>query len=201
MKEGIRILGIDDSPFEKYRIGKGRKKHERAKKVLIVGAVYRQNIVEGILSTCVAQDGTDATSKLQKMISKSRFLSQIKLILMHGTMVAGLNVVDILQLSEKLKIPIIAVTKRKPDMKGVYNALKKANAKTFNRKRKIIERIVKYSGEFYKIKVNGNIYYIQTVKMNKNDAINILNKFGIEPLRLAHIVGSGIVKGESSGRL
>lgn len=196
MKEGIRVLGIDDSPFEKY--GKGRK---GSGKVLVIGAIYRQNVVEGILSTHVTRDGTDATLKLERMISKSRFLPQIKLILIHGTMIAGLNVVDIQLLSEKLKIPVIAVTRRKADMAQVYNALKKADARTFEKKKRIIEKTMEGSGEFSKMKIKGNSYYIQGTGINKNTAVNILNRFGIKPIRLAHIIASGIVKGESSGRI
>ena len=191
-KEGIRVIGIDDSPFDKQN---------KSKKVLVIGVIYRQNIVEGILSTHITRDGTDSTLKLQKMISESRFSSQIKIILLHGTMMAGLNVIDIQKLSENLKLPVIAVTKTKPDMKSVYDALKKANPKTFEMKKKIIERIAEKCGEFEKTNIKGDKYYIQSAGMTQMEAADILSKFGIESLRLAHIIGSGIVKGESSGRI
>jgi len=195
MKEGIRVLGIDDSPFNKS----GRKK-----RVLIVGAVYRNGIVEGVLSTFITKDGTDSTSKLSRMVSKSRFLQQIRLIIIHGTMMAGLNVVDIHSLSQKLGVPVIAVTKRRPDMERVYNALRKSSMKTgikaFNAKRSIIEKAEKAAG-FSKARIKGETYFIQPAGIDAKKAEELLNRFGVVALRLAHIIGSGIVKGESSGRI
>jgi len=191
MKEGIRVLGIDDSPFDKSG---------REKRVLIVGTVYRNGIVEGVLSTFITKDGTDSTIKLSRMVSKSRFLQQIKLIIIHGTMMAGLNVVDIHRLSQKLRVPVIAVIKRKPDMERVYNALRKSSIRTFNAKRKIIEKAGKAAG-FSKARIKGETYFIQPAGIDARKSEESLNRLGVGALRLAHIIGSGIVKGESSGRI
>lgn len=191
MKEGIRVLGIDDSPFNKS----GRKK-----RVLIVGAVYRNGIVEGVLSTFITKDGTDSTIKLSRMVSKSRFLQQIRIIIIHGTMMAGLNVVDIHSLSRKLGIPVIAVTKRRPNMERVYNALKKSSIRTFNAKKMIIEKAER-AARFSKANIKGETYFIQPAGIDAREAEKTLNRFGVGALRLAHIIGSGIIKGESSGRI
>ena len=192
MKRGIRILGIDDSPFEKY--GKG-------KKVLVIGVVYRDGIVEGVISAHMTKDGADSTSKLYGMVSGSRFLQQIKLILIHGTMLAGLNVTDISLLSRKLNIPVIAVTRKKPEMGSVYSALRKSNARTSGSKIRMLKRIIDETGEFHKIDVNDETYYVQSAGIDGKDAESLLRKFGLAPLRLAHIIGSGVVNGESSGRI
>ena len=199
MKEGIRILGIDDSPFEKRE--KHGKKYRKKNKVLVVGIVYRQDIVEGVISAHITQDGTDSNFQLQRMINNSKFLPQIKLILLHGTMMAGLNVVDIKKLSKNLHVPIIAITRRKPNMKNVYNALKKSNTDTFERKKRIIDEVVASAGGFHKTTIKGESYYIQSFGLEAKKAANLLNSFGIESLRLAHLIGSGIVKGESNGRI
>jgi len=199
VKEGIRVLGIDDSPFENHE--KHGKKHGKKNKVLVVGVVYRQDIVEGLMSTRITKDGTDSNLQLQRMVNNSKFLPQIKLILLHGTMMAGLNVVDIKKLSKNLHIPIIAITRRKPNMKNVYNALRKSNTDTFERKKRIIEDVADSAGGFHKTTIKGESYYVQSFGLDAKKAANILNSFGIESLRLAHLIGSGIVKGESNGRI
>ena len=103
MKSGIRIVAIDDSKFSPGE-----------KEVLVVGVVERLGIVEGVLSCRVEADGTDATAKIIGMLSDSRFLEQIRLIVINGTTVAGMNVVDITRLHSRFKMPVMAVTRKRP---------------------------------------------------------------------------------------
>ncbi|MEM2974527.1 MAG: DUF99 family protein, partial [Candidatus Micrarchaeia archaeon] len=131
------------------------------------------------------------------MVSNSRFAQQIRLVLLHGTMMAGLNVVDIVKLSQRLKVPIIAVTRRKPEMERVYNALRKSDKRTFETKKKIIAK----TAGFTKVRLGGDVFFIQPAGIDAKKAEELLRRFGVGSLRLAHIVGSGIMKGESSGRL
>lgn len=195
IKQGIRIVGIDDSPFEKHGPGK---------EVLVIGVVQRRDIVEGILSTAVAKDGNDATQSIIAMIKKSRFLSQVRLILLNSIMLAGFNVVDIQKVHGQLSIPVIALTRRKPNMAKVMLALKKSSKtkKEYERKAKIVNEL----GSSKEVSIRSKIVglkkaYIQTAGIDAEEAQALLNKFGIEPLRLAHIIGSGVVTGESSGRI
>ena len=54
-KKEIRVIGIDDAPFNKF--GKGN--------VLVVGVVFRGGMwLDGVLSTKVKVDGTNSTKKL-----------------------------------------------------------------------------------------------------------------------------------------
>lgn len=56
-KKEIRVIGIDDSPFNKFK----------DKKALIVGVVMRGGLyVDGILSAKVDVDGDDSTKKFLK---------------------------------------------------------------------------------------------------------------------------------------
>lgn len=195
VKRGIRIVGIDDSPFEKF--GSGRR-------VLVVGVVQRDAVIEGVLSTQVTKDGNDATAKLIKMLRSSRFMPQIRLLLLNGIMLAGFNVVDIDALHAKLGIPVIALTRRKPDMRDVISALRKASKTRREYERKVA--IIGKAGQPYEIEVElkdlgTRKISIQTAGLSPEDAGALLRRFGIGPLRLAHIIGSGVVTGESSGRI
>lgn len=181
LKRGIRILGIDDAPFKRGTHGR----------VLVVGVVWRDGIFEGVLSTHVQIDGDDSTVKILKMIERSRFARQIKLVMLHGIMFGGFNVVDIKKISQKLNIPVIGITRRKPNMAKVIKALQ--NVRNFKAKLKKIER----AGP--SLRLDG--FYGQLARIDSTIAQKVLQRFGIAPIRAAHIIASGVVSGESSGRI
>ena len=183
MKSGIRILSIDDSPFRK-----GEKRD------LVIGIVSRGSTIEGVLSFYVEIDGSDATDKILKKVKESRFSREIKLIAINGVTLAGLNIVDIKRLSEILGIPIIAITRRKPNKKAMENAIKNSG-KDIKKKISLLREINRLSKNIYL-----NNLYIQYIGISKSD----LGKFvgeAYQMLRLAHIIASGVVKGESRGRV
>ena len=181
LKGGIRILAIEDAPFKRSQ-----------EKDLIVGVIGRQELVEGILSSYVAVDGDDATDRILKMVKKSRFRDQIALIALNGVTLAGLNLVDIVSLSKQLKMPIIAITRKRPHENLLAAAIKKYGNKkklaTLQSVNKKIE-IERYGG-----------YYIQIIGIDKKTAMKMLQKC-VELLRLAHITASGVTTGESTGRI
>lgn len=184
MKSGIRIIAIEDSPFS-------RKKKE----CMLVGVVGRQDIIEGILSFNVEVDGSDSTDAILKAIKKSRFLDQIRLVALNGNTVAGMNIIDIVKLSMALKIPVIAITRKKPHPKDLKAAIRKAAPRNYTEKSRLLDKIGK-SAEISKI--SG--YYVQRVNANDAD-IRELVESSARLLRLAHIIASGISTGESKGRL
>jgi len=179
----IRVLGVDDSP-------KGTDG-----KVLVAGVVCRGGTIEGVLSAHVAFDGDDSTRKTVGMLERSRFASQVKVIMLNSIMLGGLNVVDIHKLSERFGVPVIAVTRHKPRMEKV----KKAIGHVKNVKGKL-ERLAS-AGESLEFSVNGTRRFAQIAGVSKGDAQLIFKMVGLEPVRLAHIIASGIVTGESKGRL
>ena len=82
MKPEIRVLGLDDAPFERDD-----------EEVLVVGTIFRgSNFMDGLLSTEVAVDGDDATGKIIKMVNSSRHKPQLKVIMTDGIAFGGFNV-------------------------------------------------------------------------------------------------------------
>ncbi|MGC9129837.1 MAG: DUF99 family protein [Candidatus Micrarchaeia archaeon] len=183
MKEGIRILSIDDSPFSKDD-----------DEVLVVGVVSRGEIVEGVISFYVSVDGDDATEKIIKKLSSSRFLRQVKLIAMNGITLGGLNIVDAEKLGSKFNLPILAITRRKPNKKAMMNAIRKSG-KNVNEKLMLLEKINKRMGAS---RINN--LYVQYLGIKKRELEKFVEK-AYPMLRLAHIIASGVVKGESKGRV
>ncbi|MFH0817572.1 MAG: DUF99 family protein [Candidatus Micrarchaeota archaeon] len=188
MKQGIRVLGIDDSPFLRSD-----------KTTLIVGVVCRKEsefsksqglIVEGVLSTHVLVDGDNGTAKLCEMILRSRFRQELCAIMLNGIMLAGFNAVDIVALSEKTNLPVLALTRKKPDQMAVFRAIK--NTKNWE------EKLLRIQAAGPSKCIEG--WHAQLTEIDLNDARDIIRVFGNGPQRLAHIIASGIVDGESHGR-
>lgn len=185
MKPEIRILGIDDSPFDKFK----------DRDALVVGVLYRGgHYLDGVLSTRVQVDGDDATVQLIKMVNASRFREQLRCIMLDGIALAGFNVVNIRQLHQKTGVAVIVVMRERPDTDRLYAALRR-----LGQGQKI--RLIAQAGKASKA---GNIY-IQVAGISLADAKSVVQLSAIhahipEPLRVAHLISAGIVMGESKGR-
>jgi hypothetical protein len=188
-KPEMRIIGIDDSPLI-------------AKEVLVVGAIMRGGgWLDGLLSTCVEKDGTDATEKIARMIADSRNRGQIRVAMLNGVTFGGFNVVDVERLSEETGLPVIAVMRRRPDMESIARAL--THLSEPERRYEAIRRAGPI-GEV-KTKWRGGPVYYQCKGMEKEDAARLIVDTAVhsrlpEPLRVAHIIATGVVLGESSRR-
>ena len=184
LKKEIRVIGIDDSPFDKFRDSKA----------LVVGVVMRGGSwVDGILSAKVNVDGDDATKNIANMINKCKFKPQLQCIFLDGIAVAGFNVVDVKELSKKTKLPVVVVIRRMPDINNIKKTLIK-----IKKKNKIM--LIGEAGDVIPI---GNIF-VQLAGIDLECAVKILKivctrSFVPEPLRLAHLIASGITLGESRG--
>lgn len=186
MKAQARVLGIDDGCFEKFR----------SRTALVVGIVSRlDGYVEGILATKIQVDGADSTAKLASMIKNSRFGAQLRAIMIHGFTLAGFNIVDIYTLHKKTKIPVICVLRKHPDEGKVLNALKRLKNK---------EKKIKLFKKVGKMEKSGSLYF-KAIGIDDQEAKNLIKKTTHrgnmpEPVRLAHLIASGVSRGESKGR-
>jgi len=190
IKPEIRILGIDDGPFTRNE-----------KEVLVIGVICRGNdCLDGLISTKVTVDGLDATKKLVEMINKTKHKPQLKVVMLDGITLGGFNLVDIKVLSKKTSLPVIVINRKKPD----FSSIKKALIKHFD-DWDVRWKIIKKTGRVKVLNVEDKfkIYY-QCVGLRKEEAedmiiLSIKRAQIPEPLRIAHIIASGVVKGESEG--
>ena len=185
VKKEIRVIGIDDSPFNKFK----------DKKILVVGVVMRGGLyIDGVLSTKVSVDGSDSTNNIAGMINKCKFKPQLQCIFLDGIAVAGFNVIDVKELNKKTKLPVIVVIRRNPDVENIKKTLIK-----INQKQKI--RLIEKAGKVIQL----NDIYVQLVGVNLEKAKEILKivctrSLLPEPIRLAHLIAAGVALGESKGR-
>lgn len=184
LKKEIRVIGIDDGPFFQFRTGK----------VLIIGTIFRGGLcMEGVITTTAKVDGDDATQKIANMIMHSRF-KQVQCIFLGGITVGGFNVVDLKKLFQLTKIPVIAVIRKKPDVEKIHRTLHDLGMQ---------KQLRVMHGLPIPTKI-GKVY-VQYVGISSERAKEFLRitttRADIpEPLRAAHLIAAGIVKGESRGR-
>lgn len=189
MKKQIRVLGIDDSPF---RFGD--------QKALVVGALVRvPSYLEGVLRTEVAVDGTDSTRVIIDTVAGSRFKDQVKLIMLDGIALAGFNVVDIDAIHGELGIPVLTVTRDRPDFEKMRSALQKYFEDWEERYRLMTKH------QLRELPTSYNPVYACGVGLEWRELAAIVRATTVrgvvpEPLRIAHLVASAMVKGESYGR-
>jgi len=180
MKRGARVLAIDDAPFSKGE-----------EDVLVVGVVWRSGIVEGVLSTRVKKDGSDSTRRLIALVKGTRFKEGLRLILLHSVTLAGFNIVDINELARATGVPVLTLVRKRPNMGDVEKALKRFD--DFERRWGLIKR----AGRIYRIRG----FYCQLAGLGEREAEEALERFGVEGVRLAHLIASGVTRGESKGRM
>jgi len=189
MKRQIRILGIDDAPFtfhEKY--------------VTVIGVVMRGGeYLECVLRSQVTIDGIEATVICEQMIKNSRHRRQLKAVMIDGACLGGFNVVDIDGLSESTQLPVITITRDKPDQIKIKHALQK-NFKDWKERWTLLQK-----RSLQKIPTQHNPIYIKCTGISLEEAKEIINISTIrgvipEPIRVAHLIASGITRGESYGK-
>jgi len=183
MPNKIRAIAFDDGYFS-----------PSSTKTKLIGVIYRSDAqVEGIVCKDIEIDSLDSTEIIINMIKYSRFSDQVRYVFLSGINFAGFNIVDLQKLHSELKIPVIAVMKKKPNFEKIKTALQK-----FPDANKRIS-LIKKAGALHSYKK----IFFQKAGLNEKQAQHIIDTFTYtsnmpEPVRLAHIIASGITMGEST---
>jgi len=186
IKPEIRVLGVDDGVFIPHSKGL----------VDVVGVVFRGGYwLDGVMRTEVEVDGLDGTEKVASMIIESPHYKQLRIIMLSGITLAGFNVVDIKELYNKTGLPVIAITRDMPNMKEIEQAIERLPEKE---KR---WRAIQNAGEMIKVQTRKKEepIYMQIAGIKREDAEKIVKITSTrsnipEPLRVAHIIASGLTK-------
>jgi uncharacterized protein len=189
MKQQIRLLGIDDSPFtftEKY--------------ATVIGIIMRGgSYIECVLSSQVSVDGTDATNICKEMIENTRHKKQLRAVMLDGIALGGFNIVNIQELCSATNLPIITVTRDNPDFEKIEKALRK-NFEDWKDRLNLMKK-----GELHKIETSHNPIYVKCAGISLAETKEIIKLSTIrgvipEPIRVAHLIASGVTRGESYGK-
>ncbi len=183
----FHVLGIDDSPFDK----------RQAEPVRIVAVLMEGNdLVEGMAVTEFPVDGDDASRFLAEWIKKMRWEAALNAVVLGGITLAGLGLVDIEDLAERLGLAVLAVTRRATGRSRIGEALDAAG---------LTDRLPIVNRTPAAIRVHPGLH-LAFAGTDREHAIALvdatLRKSRMpEPLRLAHLIASALVRGQSRGRV
>ena len=189
MKSQVRVLGIDDSPFE---FGDST--------ALVVGALMRiPDYLESVMKTEVHVDGTDGTARVVEMVRKSRYRDQVKLMLIDGIALAGFNVLDIEEIHSSLEIPVLTITRDRPDFAKMRSAL----MRYFPDWKERYELLTR--NELKEIPTEHKPIYASGLGLEWAQFEELVRQSTVrgavpEALRVAHLIASAMIRGESYGR-
>ena len=180
------IVGFDDFPFERDYRGNVR----------VVGAVYSGLRLEGILSAQIRRDGVNSTDMIAHLVQHSKFYPSLHLVMLQGIAMSGFNVVDIHRLAEALELPVLVVSRKKPNLKAIEEALL-SKVRGGTRKWALIQKAGPVEP------VAG--VYVQRAGLTLAQAQQTIQRLAIhsnipEPLRTAHLIAGGIATGQSRAR-
>jgi len=189
MKPEVRLLGIDDGPF-----------HFTDKKTVIIGVVMRASgYLEGVLKKEITIDGAEATDLVVNMIKHTRHRRQLKAMMLDGVALGGFNIVDIDKVFDLTRLPVITVTRDRPNFDKIKTALQ-AHFDDWEMRFDLLLR-----GELFELETSYNPIYVKCAGVSFEEAKEIITLATIrgvipEPIRVAHIIASGILRGESYGK-
>lgn len=178
----IRVIGFDDAPFK-------RKKGSR---VHLSGIVCADTRFEGMVWGQIRQDGWNATDTICKLLIGSKFLPQLHLVLLDGIGFGGFNIIDLPLLSERLALPCVAVMRRQPSLADIEQALRRLPQP--EKRLRLLQR----AGEIYAFPP----FFFQVCGESPEVIAQVLQRLTDcgnvpEALRLAHLIGAAVIKGES----
>jgi len=181
----IRAIGFDDAPFPR-----------RARvRVPLVGAVCAGTRFEGMVLGRVVRDGASANDEIVRLLRGGKFLAQLHVVLLDGIAFGGLNVVDLPALASALDRPCVAVMRKRPDLAAVERAI--APLPGASRKLAALRRAgpIHHAAPFYFQVAGAEAEQIAKVLPTLTDRGHVP-----ECLRLAHVIGTALVTGESGRR-
>jgi len=208
MKPNLHVLGVDEGPFS-----------WDDERVPVVGVVMRPEYIDGFIVRHAKVDGDDATDMLVSMVKGTRFGLTLNAVMVDGITIGGFNVVDLKAFHERTGVPILTVTRDRPEEKDIKDALAK-HFKDWERrwalmsaystvpikvgKGRATARDGKGKGRGKGEGVGGTIY-ANFVGMSLDEAKGLIRRFIVrgnlpEPVRIAHLMATAIVKGESGGK-
>ena len=175
MKVG-RSIGIDDGYFVRGR----------TRRAPLVGTIMKSTILEGFRLGWVTIDGNDVTESIVSLISPLK--DQLGIVFLYGTIFAGVNVVDLHKLYDRLNLPIIVVVDDLPDEERVRRSLLRyGGSLEIYEKNPPIRALTTRRGTVYATFVGSSSSEARRAIEAYQQASRIP-----EPLRISHLMGGEV---------
>jgi endonuclease V-like protein UPF0215 family len=180
-------LGVDDAPFDKRQL---------APVPIVAVAMEGHEVVESVALGEFPVDGDGATEYLAGWIAGFRTRPMLQAVILGGITIAGLGIIDVTALAERLSLAVLVVTRHNPARSELADALKAAG---LTQRLELLERIPRAYGVGEGLFLaHAGVPRVQAERL----LLATLGKSHLpEPLRIAHLIGQAIVLRESRGRV
>jgi uncharacterized protein len=186
MGERPHLLGVDDGPFQ-ARVDR---------EATIVGVVMEgPDLVENVAVTTLPVDGAAVTELLADWVGAQRFKPALQGIVLGGITIAGLGVVDVVELARRTGVPVLAVGRRDPRGHRLNEALAAAGLEA---------RLAIVARTPPAVETERGVF-VACAGVSNDRALALVRAATAkadlpEPLRLAHLIARAVVTGASRGR-
>lgn len=101
MKAETRVIGIDDG-------------NTRLRRRLAVGVVFRGSLwLDGVVTSVIDVTARSLGKRLATMVTKSKFYNELRVAILHGTMLGSMDATDLMAFRATTKLPTIAILQGK----------------------------------------------------------------------------------------
>ena len=179
------IVAFDDAPF----------KPEQCDPVKVVGTVFADLRLDGILIGEIEKDGRDAADAICRLIQGSRFKEHVQLVMLQGIAFGGFNVIDLFEIHRMLQLPVLVLARHRPDLEAMRRALLN-HLQDGACKWQLIEK----AGPMEPVAK----IWMQRVGLSVGQATEVVQRTAVhshipEPIRAAHLIAGALINGESRG--
>lgn len=178
--QNMLIVGVEDGSFQKGI----------TQRAILAAVLSKRLAIEDVKITKIIVDGLDATTKLMEILNGWNFAA----IMLAGVSFAGFNVVSARMLHEKFGVPVIAVSRKKPDNSKVKRALQR-HFNDWELRFKMFEEL----GPAYKVTVRSKTppVYVEVVGADVKWACSVVLSLSTfsrvpEPIRVARLIARGL---------
>ena len=173
-------MGIDDGAFERG---------DRYAPIAAVVLSSPDHLEAAGLSR-VHVDGRDGTARVIALFRSVTPPEGVRAILLDGAVVGGFNVLDLDAIHRATLLPVVAVTRRRPDFARIRSALKRWFPRTAAVRLAVLRR-----HRLFRVPTGGAPIWASASGCTAADAAWLVRRTSVvgfwpEPLRVAHLVAS-----------
>jgi len=138
----------------------------------------------------VRVDGLDATRRVIALLRALGPMDGVRAVLLDGAVVGGFNAIDLDAVHRATGVPVVAVTRRRPDFPRIARALRRWFPRTAAHRLALLRR-----HRLSTVPTGGEPILAAASGCSRGDAAWLVRKTAVhgywpEPLRLAHLIAS-----------
>lgn len=146
--------------------------------------------LEAVGLSRVTVDGRDATERTVRLVRRIAPHGGYRAVLLDGAVVGGFNVLDLERLRATFGVPVVAVTRRRPDLARIRAALRRWFPRTAAARYALLS-----SHRLFRVPTGGEPIWAACAGCTHADAVALVRRAAVrgfwpEPLRLAHLIAS-----------